>query len=171
MPGQQLKSRHSPSLKINLIIISSNSCSIFIPWPKKLHSMQFKWEIYQTGGWKWKPCLLSLSIFIRARSFASALSFILSTRRAFIVYWQQPYEPLGLREAFAKGSALGHPALLQCSVRGRSTSGTATLWGQYPGDWFRLTSQTTVAVSQPGSTLFNRNYIQPEYGSIETHGR
>lgn len=34
-----------------------------------------------------------------------------------------------------------------------------------------LTSQSTVAVSQPGSTLFNRNYIQPEYGSIETNGR
>lgn len=102
MPCQQVKSRHSLSLYISSLIISSNSCSIFILWRKQLDSVQFTWKIYQSGGCSWKICLLSLSILIKARSFASVPSTTLSTRRTFTVCWHQPYEPLQLREGFVK---------------------------------------------------------------------
>ena len=119
--------------------------------------MQFVWEIYQTRGWKWKPCLLSPSIFIKACSFTSVASVTLSTRQAFIAYWHQLYELLWLRDAFAKGSSLGIEALLQCLVLGCGTSGTVTLWGPHPGDRFCPTSQTIVVVIQPGSVEITSN--------------
>lgn len=156
MPCQQVKSRHSLSLYINSLIISSNSCSIFILWQKRLDSVQLTRKIYQSGGCSWKICLLSLSIFIKARSFASVPSTTLSTRRTFIVYWHQPYEPLQLREGFVKRMLWHIRSCCSAEAWAVALRGHLHCGGSILETGFASQSGP-VAVSQPGSTLFNRN--------------
>lgn len=58
--------RSSPSLNMNSLIITSNSCSISIPHPKKLLSMQFMQASYQSWVWKRKSCLFSLIFLLES---------------------------------------------------------------------------------------------------------